>query len=244
MSYTNPPYYLSAYALAVKHGFQGTEEEWLESLTGPPGPGGKSAYDYAREGGYTGTEAEFALQMLRELDAVQITEEMKAHMEAGGNPHGTTAEDVGASPKNHTHETMDAHMKNQSNPHGVTAASIGAAEAQHSHSAADITRICVDGVDMDTVLTECRCYGSTMSNAAESGRSLFDVEVFSGGGAVQTQKRILDDGSLRLHVRAYSGTAWSAWKRILTNPLDADMVGTEAPENGVENQLFFLEVAE
>lgn len=30
-------YYLSAYGLAVKHGYQGTEEEWLNSLTGPKG---------------------------------------------------------------------------------------------------------------------------------------------------------------------------------------------------------------
>lgn len=28
-----PPYYITAYALAVKHGFKGTEAEWLESLT-------------------------------------------------------------------------------------------------------------------------------------------------------------------------------------------------------------------
>lgn len=35
-----PPYYLTAYALAVKHGFQGTEEEWLASLDGKPGPQG------------------------------------------------------------------------------------------------------------------------------------------------------------------------------------------------------------
>ena len=44
--YNNPPYYLSAYGLAVKHGFKGTEEEYLASLkgetgeTGPTGPTG------------------------------------------------------------------------------------------------------------------------------------------------------------------------------------------------------------
>ncbi len=35
--YENPPYYLSAYGIAVKYGFQGTEEEWLESLKGEKG---------------------------------------------------------------------------------------------------------------------------------------------------------------------------------------------------------------
>ena len=35
----NPPYYLTAYGLAVKRGYTGTEEEWLASLKGEPGPG-------------------------------------------------------------------------------------------------------------------------------------------------------------------------------------------------------------
>lgn len=36
----NPPYYMSAYSLALKHGFQGTEEEWVRSLKGPRGEQG------------------------------------------------------------------------------------------------------------------------------------------------------------------------------------------------------------
>jgi len=35
--WNNPPYYLTAYGLAVKHGFIGTEEKWLKSLKGDPG---------------------------------------------------------------------------------------------------------------------------------------------------------------------------------------------------------------
>src|SRR5690625_3600761 len=76
----------SAYEIAVEHGFEGTEEEWLESLKGeqgpqgeqgpegpqgeqgPPGeqgpqgdPGedGKSAYEIAVDQGFEGTEAEW-----------------------------------------------------------------------------------------------------------------------------------------------------------------------------------------
>ena len=48
--YENPPYYLSPYGIAVKHGFVGTEEEWLESLQGPTGPAGPAG----PEGGPTG----------------------------------------------------------------------------------------------------------------------------------------------------------------------------------------------
>lgn len=35
--WNNPPYYLTAYGLAVKHGFTGTEKQWLDSLKGEPG---------------------------------------------------------------------------------------------------------------------------------------------------------------------------------------------------------------
>lgn len=38
---SKPFWYLSAYALAVKHGYEGTEEEWLEEIMGPPGPQGE-----------------------------------------------------------------------------------------------------------------------------------------------------------------------------------------------------------
>ena len=44
---------LSAYELAVQHGYEGTIEEWLESLNG------KSAYEIAVDNGYSGTQKEW-----------------------------------------------------------------------------------------------------------------------------------------------------------------------------------------
>jgi len=44
---------LSAYELAVHYGYEGTIQEWIESLNG------KSAYEIAKENGYTGTESEW-----------------------------------------------------------------------------------------------------------------------------------------------------------------------------------------
>ena len=76
----------SAYEVAVENGFEGSEEAWLQSLhgqdgkdgkdgytpvkdvdyfdgkngkDGKDGQNGKSAYQYAQEGGFTGTEEEF-----------------------------------------------------------------------------------------------------------------------------------------------------------------------------------------
>ena len=39
------PETISAYDIAVKHGFEGTEEEWLASLQGPEGAAGKDGQD-------------------------------------------------------------------------------------------------------------------------------------------------------------------------------------------------------
>lgn len=46
----------SAYAIAVAHGFQGTEQEWLKSLQGK---NGASAYEIATRNGFTGTEQDW-----------------------------------------------------------------------------------------------------------------------------------------------------------------------------------------
>ena len=50
----------SAYEIAVEHGYEGTEEDWLQSLNGK---GGKSAYEIAIEQGYEGTEEEWLSDM-------------------------------------------------------------------------------------------------------------------------------------------------------------------------------------
>jgi len=56
-------YYLSAYSIAVKHGYTGTEEEWLASLNG------MSVYVAAVAGGYTGTEEELYHALGEVVDA-------------------------------------------------------------------------------------------------------------------------------------------------------------------------------
>ena len=48
---------MSAYELAVQYGYEGTVQEWLDSLNG------KSAYEIAKENGYTGTETEWTTSL-------------------------------------------------------------------------------------------------------------------------------------------------------------------------------------
>lgn len=63
-------YYLSAYAIAVKHGYTGTEEDWLASLKGE---NGESAYAAAVRGGYEGSEEDFIADIANAAAAVPKT---------------------------------------------------------------------------------------------------------------------------------------------------------------------------
>ena len=77
----------SAYEIALEKGFEGTEEEWLESLNGTDGEDGKSAYQYAKEGGYTGTEEELS-DSLNKMDSFVNTGEITTKemiVETGSN---------------------------------------------------------------------------------------------------------------------------------------------------------------
>ena len=65
----NPPYFMTAYGLAVLGGYSGSAEEWIASLRGETG---KSAFDLAREAGYSGTETALA-QALADLPSYART---------------------------------------------------------------------------------------------------------------------------------------------------------------------------
>ena len=70
-------YYLSAYGIAVAHGYAGTEDQWIASLkgaTGAKGEPGLSAYEEALEQGFEGTEAEWLASLKGEdgLSAYEV----------------------------------------------------------------------------------------------------------------------------------------------------------------------------
>lgn len=50
-----------AYAIALKHGFEGSIDDWLASLHGAPG---KSAYELAVMAGFEGTEKEWLVSLI------------------------------------------------------------------------------------------------------------------------------------------------------------------------------------
>lgn len=60
----NDSLYRDAYIIAVEHGFEGTEEEWLESLIGPQGPVGPTG-----PRGYKGDAGAINFVVVSELPA-------------------------------------------------------------------------------------------------------------------------------------------------------------------------------
>lgn len=74
----------SAFELAVAAGFEGTVEQWLDSLRGRDGAAGKSAYQSAVENGYTGSEGDW------------VAELMGTHSQAGTSGVGIASVSVNA----------------------------------------------------------------------------------------------------------------------------------------------------
>lgn len=72
----------SAYQVAQAKGFEGTETAWLASLKGDKGDQGKSAYQVAQDGGYTGTEAEW----LNSLKAAGLNDVVKNYIDGRTTP--------------------------------------------------------------------------------------------------------------------------------------------------------------
>ena len=92
--------YISAYGIAVKQGYQGTEEEWLESLHGQRGDDGAPArmrYDADREmiqwGIGEGWYDMFSLQELRDPTVAAFLEQAEA---AAGRAEAAAAEAAGS----------------------------------------------------------------------------------------------------------------------------------------------------
>ena len=101
--------YLTAYGLAVKHGYQGTEEEWLRSLEGQPGAPGEAArmrFDAGTGMIQWGVGEEwydlFTLEELREpaveamMQEVRALAEAASGSEAAARGHAKTAADAAA----------------------------------------------------------------------------------------------------------------------------------------------------
>lgn len=95
----------SAYEIAVKNGFDGTETEWIDSLKGEKGnkgtkgESGASAYDIAVKNGFSGDEAAW-------LESLKGKKGDQGDPGEGINIDDITPEDIGAANTDHIHGYM------------------------------------------------------------------------------------------------------------------------------------------
>lgn len=94
----NPPYYITAYGLAVKRGFKGTIDEWIASLKGETGAGAKLRYNAQTgcvEWAGEDTEDWQELFVLEEL-ADDVNAALKAQLDAAVTAAKGSANDAAA----------------------------------------------------------------------------------------------------------------------------------------------------
>lgn len=122
---------ISAYAIAVKNGFEGTEEEWLASLKGDKGDKGEKG-----DPGTFENEGELDMGQCRVTNMADPVEDgdainlVYANEHFAEKDHKHNAEQVGATPA--------SHAEDKNNPHGVTAEQVGARPADWIPSADEV----------------------------------------------------------------------------------------------------------
>lgn len=108
---------ISAYGVAVQHGFKGTEEEWLRSLE------------------MTNEEVDNAVAKYLAENPVAIDATLSKSGEAADAK--VTGDAINALKKTNK-DVVDTHVNNKENPHGVTAAQVGARPSDWMPTAEDV----------------------------------------------------------------------------------------------------------
>ena len=184
--------YLTAYGLAVRNGYQGTEEQWLESLhgeTGAPGAPARMRYDAERETIQWGVGDTwydlFSLQALRDpVVAAFLREagelaEAAAGSETAARGHAKTAENAAAGAL-----ASAGRAEEQANRAG--AAELGAA-GEASRAADRAQRAAVAQTAAETAAGDAQTQAQTASNhakaAEESAKRAEAAAENAGGGS-------------------------------------------------------------
>ena len=192
----NPPYFLTAYGLAVRGGYGGTAEEWIASLKGETG---ESAYDLAREAGYEGTEEELAQALTALPDYARTAEDaMAAALAAAARAEAAADGMVPQTRKINGHDlSRDRSLSALNPPPLPTPAQIGAATPVCTGTVAFGAQWTGDGPYTQTV---------TVTGAAVTAKSKVDLQP----SAAQLDALIADGvGALLVENNAGTLTAYA-----------------------------------
>ena len=202
------------------------------------GDDGKNAYEYAKDGGYQGTEAEFAA-LLNGLTGADDA----AHYSDLNNPHGVTASQIGLGNVDNTSdenkplskaareafgnigEQVDAtntnytsllaafeSHKKASNPHGLTAGAVGAIPKKYATSA-NLNVVLEDGGGEITIFA----YDSGTLNTPKSegltsyAHGMVITNAYSAQYGVQL---CMPSGDSHMYIRKKDGNGISKWEKV------------------------------
>lgn len=152
------------------------------------GDDGKSAYEQAKDGGYTGTEEEF-IQILGTL----------------GNVNAVQLADMG--------NTCEEHISDKNNPHNVTAKQTGAIPEAYSASD-DLNNELQSGGNKMTV---CCYHSGTLNTPYKEGTTVFahGMVITNANSASYGTQLCMPSGSSEIFVRSLSGTGITQWVKAV-----------------------------
>lgn len=171
--------YLTAYGLAVKHGYRGTEEEWLESLEGEPGDPGEAArmrFDAERGVIQWGVEDAwydlFTLEELKDPIVEELMQEVRTALE-DAEAAASHAADSEAAAKGHAKTAADAAAD------ALGSASRAYASEQNAVTAADDAQVQAETAEGYMIRSE-----KAAKEAEVAAKRAEEVTSGAGGGGI------------------------------------------------------------
>lgn len=218
-----------------EQGVQGIQGE--QGATGPEGPqgpagvagaDGKSAYQTAVEGGYSGTETAFNAALV----------DVPGHIANKSNPHAVTKDQVGLSNVDNVKQAPYTHVSDNANPHGVTKAQVGLGNVDNTSDANKPV-----STAQQEAINACKVKKASLSLTAASwagSASPYTQSVTIDGITVNSKVDIQMDATA-LGVLIDSGTS-AIWIENNNGTLTAKALG-EKPNANLSVQVTITEVS-
>lgn len=214
-------------------------EQGIQGVQGPVGPqgeqgpagvagaDGKSAYQTAVEGGYSGTETAFNAALA----------DVPGHIASKANPHEVTKTQVGLSNVDNVKQAPYTHVSDKANPHGVTKAQVGLGNVDNT---SDTNKPV--STAQQTAINACKVKKNTLSlpTASWTGSGPYTQTVTITGITVNSKVDIQMDATA-LGILIDSGTS-AIWIENNNGTLTAKALG-EKPNANLSVQVTITEVS-
>lgn len=214
-------------------------EQGIQGIQGPVGPqgeqgpagvagaDGKSAYQTAVEGGYSGTETAFNAALA----------DVPGHIASKANPHEVTKTQVGLSNVDNVKQAPYTHVSDKANPHGVTKAQVGLGNVDNTSDANKPV-----STAQQTAINACKVKKAsvTLTAAGWTGTASPYAQTITLSGITVNSKVDIQMDATALGVLIDSGTS-ALWIENNNGTLTAKAMG-EKPNADMAVQVTITEV--